>query len=693
MLNIFWRLLIRFSYLTGNFAPVQQTRPLTPCTYIGQIPPDLAGGQYVRNGGNPVSNQDLGRDAHWFDGDGMLSGVAFKRSDDGSLRPHFVNQYILTDAFISTVTSPTLKTPILPSIATLVNPVISLFRIIWTVFRTLFLVVLSHLAGSWQPIKKISVANTNVLYHDGRALATCESGPPIRIQLPGLETVGWFNGNRAEGEINAEIIKEHGFGEEGLIGFMKEWTTGHPKVDPVTKDMILYHCTFVPPYVHYSVLPAAGSSAEKSTSQSKLLNILVPKVSGGKMMHDFGVSRDHSIILDLPLSLDPLNLLKCRPVVSFDTSKPSRFGVFPRRDPSAVRWFETAACCIFHTANSWDEKDSSGRTTAVNMLACRLTSAALVFSAGNLQAPILSYKSAPSPDKPMSFFSKYDHDEVVSHNTIDETSPLLDHFDDARQIEEKQENPQYRTARRRELELEEDQCCLYYYRFDLCSSSNRITHQFALSVIPFEFPTLHPQKEMSTARYIYGCSTSTESFGSALGRAVKIDVIAKIDALTLLDRARARPPRSVTGCMDERSVSDVLDSRDENDPIRCFKMPEGWYAQEARFVPRANEEQQDEDDGYLLFYAFDESHLDAEGEAPDSSISELWILDARNMRDVICRVLLPQRVPYGLHGNWFSEEMIADQRGAERFRTVPDIASRRKTSWDWVRNKLIAAMG
>lgn len=56
------------------------TRPLTPCTYTGTIPSGLSGGEYVRNGGNPVTNEDLGRDAHWFAGDGMLCGVAFTRT-------------------------------------------------------------------------------------------------------------------------------------------------------------------------------------------------------------------------------------------------------------------------------------------------------------------------------------------------------------------------------------------------------------------------------------------------------------------------------------------------------------------------------------------------------------------------------------------------------------------------------------
>ncbi|KAI4093917.1 MAG: hypothetical protein LQ339_007599 [Xanthoria mediterranea] len=46
----------------------------------------------------------------------------------------------------------------------------------------------SHLPGSQQSIKEIGVANTAIYFHDGRALATCKSGLPMRILLPELAT-------------------------------------------------------------------------------------------------------------------------------------------------------------------------------------------------------------------------------------------------------------------------------------------------------------------------------------------------------------------------------------------------------------------------------------------------------------------------------------------------------------------------
>jgi hypothetical protein len=67
-------------------------------------------------------------------------------------------------------------------------------------------------------------------------------------------------------------------------------------------------------------------------------------------------------------------------------------------------------------------------------------------------------------------------------------------------------------------------------------------------------------------------------------------------------------------------------------------------------------------------YVFDESQLLEDGSAPASARSELWIIDARSMQNVVARVYLPQQVPYGLHGTFFSRAQIAAQRPREGIR-------------------------
>ena len=174
---------------------------------------------------------------------------------------------------------------------------------------------------------------------------------------------------------------------------------------------------------------------------------------------------------------------------------------------------------------------------------------------------------------------------------------------------------------------------------------------------------------MTATKYIYGCSVSDSTFGAALGRAVKIDSLVKINAAALISRGHRDTPAPIIGCVDTRSVPEILASNDPNDPIKIFKMPRGYYAQESRFVPRQNG--RSEDDGWILTYVFDESQLDQNGNARLGSRSELWVIEAKEMNEVVCKVSLPQRVPYGLHGNWFSEEEIRSQRPIESIRCLP----------------------
>ncbi|KAH6620190.1 carotenoid oxygenase [Boeremia exigua] len=669
-------------YLSGNFAPVTQTWTPTSVTWTGNLPKELNGGMYVRNGGNPMANSDLGRDAHWFDGDGMLSGVWFSRSsyNTDELDVQFVNQFVLTDVLLAQAETDAIRTPILPSIATLTNPASSLFWIIWRILRTVLIVFLSHLPGSGTVIKRISVANTSVLYHDGRALATCESGPPMRLTLPELETVGWFDGNTVEGEPEIQDKEEEPtLGGTGPLSWMREWSTGHPKVDNTTGELVIFHCSFAPPYVQYSIIPSTGPNTTEYHSAGDaghIINAAVPGCTGGKLMHDFGVSKRSTVILDLPLSLSPLNLAKNSPVVAYEPWKPSRYGVFPRQHPEAVRWFETDGCCIFHTANTWDEFDVDGNVVAVSLLACRLTSASVVFSAGNITPPPHPNHKDVVSEKPMSFFARYDNDiDEQDPEKVDETSPLIFRNDAA-------PNPFGASSNLPISDDDEEQCRLYYYRFSLDSpTENVITHQFALAAIPVEFPTVSPLTAMESARYIYACSTSNESFGAALGKASKIDVLVRFDVQALLEKAQIEPPDSITGCVDNRTLRQIMASTDPNDPIKVFRFPPKHYGQEATFVPRsrrgsvANKNTAfDEDDGYLVFYVFDEHQLGEDGECREDAKSELWVLDAQTMARVECKIQLPTRIPYGLHGNWFTEEQIARQKSVEKVRALPAAA-------------------
>ncbi|KAF2669847.1 retinal pigment epithelial membrane protein [Microthyrium microscopicum] len=625
-------------YLAGNFAPIHSNRPLTQCTYTGRIPLSLAGGQYVRNGANPLLNDELDRDCHWFDGDGMLTGVLFRRLKGGRIQPEFVNNWIETDILKASKKSKTstsnfldLTRPITPSIATLINPYHGIWIAIYEILRTVVIMIFSFLPWSTARIGKISVANTAILYHDGRALATCESGPPMRVGLPQLETLGWFNGAFVEGEDTVDDqVKSPQFGT-GL-----QMTTAHPKVDPQTGEMIIFHNIFISPFVRYSVLQSSNGCPE---NEPRVFNAPVPGITSAKLMHDFGVSEKHSVVLDAPMSIKPMNIALGKPMVEYNPSQPCRFGVFPRHHPENVQWFEDEPCVITHTANTWDEYDKEGNVSAVCMLACRMTSPDIIYTSGNIQPPPILPKSSHWQ------LSNDESSQQINFQDADEEKALLSR----RQDEEDSKG------------TENHSCRLHYWRFPLQSSNLKLhpSHSFALSALDMEFPTVAPGKSLQNARFVYGCSSTIATVNAASGSAVKIDIITKMHTSKLVQRGRHDQSRSGQA-VDNRSWTDLASAQSsEDDLVQAFALPSGVYAGEARFVSNGGPE---EDDGHLLFFTFDESQLLPNGEAPGSAFSELWILDAKGMKDVVAKVQLVQRVPYGLHGEWFSEEQIEKQR-------------------------------
>jgi carotenoid cleavage dioxygenase-like enzyme len=266
-------------------------------------------------------------------------------------------------------------------------------------------------------------------------------------------------------------------------------------------------------------------------------------------MHDFACSRNFTIFLNLPLTLSPFNMLSWppRPMIHFDRNLPSEFIIMPRRTDDStkpIRFIDPEPSMIFHTANAWDEQCEKSGDAVIDMVACRFKSAKLVYAAGAVAIPAEEVRAG--------------FDDVVR---------------------------------------------LHYYRFLFESDgTHRISHNFPLSEIPFEFPATHPSKSMSKARFVYGCSMREGGFDERLGGAAKVDVLVKVDVIALSEQGRLRGEGKAKA-VDQRTVLQILEDHKNgrHDDIQVFIMPPGWYAQESRFVPR-NIEGADEDDGWLLTY-------------------------------------------------------------------------------------------
>ncbi|RWW86491.1 hypothetical protein BHE74_00004735 [Ensete ventricosum] len=73
--------------------------------------------------------------------------------------------------------------------------------------------------------------------------------------------------------------------------------TAHPKVDPVTDEMFTFGYSHVPPYVTYRVI----------TKDGVMLDPVPITIPDPVMMHDFAITENYAIFMDLPLYFRPKN--------------------------------------------------------------------------------------------------------------------------------------------------------------------------------------------------------------------------------------------------------------------------------------------------------------------------------------------------------------------------------------------------
>ena len=282
---------VKSPFLERNFEPVQDEIEADNLPVVGELPPELDG-VFVRNGPNPQFRPTRGY--HWFAGDGMLHGVSLR---DG--KAAYRNRWVRTDAF---------------------NRERAAGRALWP--------------GDMRPDfenpegpMRGNMANTALVFHDGRLLALWEGGEPYHVKAPSLETVG-----------------PHTFG--GALGHP---FTAHPKVDPVTGELLFFGYTlYCEPFLQYSV-----ASPEGRIEHSTPINLPI-----GVMMHDFAVTERYALFLDFPYTFSMEKAERGENPFAWEPDRGARIGVLPRRaSGSEIRWFEVTPGFVFHTLNAYEDGD------------------------------------------------------------------------------------------------------------------------------------------------------------------------------------------------------------------------------------------------------------------------------------------------------------------------------------------------
>ncbi|GMH30644.1 hypothetical protein Nepgr_032487 [Nepenthes gracilis] len=318
-------------YLSGNFAPAADETPPCKDLPVKGFLPECLNGEFVRVGPNPKFAPVAGY--HWFDGDGMVHGLHIK---DG--KATYVSRYVRTSKLRQEEFFGGAKFFKIGDLKGMLGLIMVNIQMLRTKLK-----VLDVSYGT-------ATANTAIVYHHGKLLALSEGDKPyvLRVLEDGdLQTLGLLDYDKR---------LSHNF-------------TAHPKVDPITGEMFTFGYSHEPPYITYRVVSKDGFMHDP-------VPITVPAAI---MMHDFAITENYAIFMDLPLYFSPKDMVKKNTLIfTFDATKKSRFGILPRnaKNELLIKWFELPNCFIFHNANAWEDGDE------VVLITCRIDKPDLDMVAG-----------------------------------------------------------------------------------------------------------------------------------------------------------------------------------------------------------------------------------------------------------------------------------------------------------------------
>ncbi|KAJ0435367.1 putative carotenoid oxygenase [Helianthus annuus] len=282
-------------WLLGNFAPVgDETPPCTDLSIIGHLP-ECLNGEFVRVGPNPKFAPVAGY--HWFDGDGMIHGLRIK---DG--KATYLSRYVKTSRLEQEEYFGGAKFMKIGDLKGFFGLVMVQMQMLRSKLKVLDL---SYGQGT---------GNTALIYHHGKLLALSEGDKPYAIK----------------------VLEDGDLQTLGLMDYDKRLShtfTAHPKIDPVTGEMFAFGYSQKPPFVTYRVISKEGVMDDP-------VPITIPE---SVMMHDFAITENYAIFMDLPLYFKPKEMVKEKKLIYiFDKTKKARFGILPRyaKNELQIKWFE-----------------------------------------------------------------------------------------------------------------------------------------------------------------------------------------------------------------------------------------------------------------------------------------------------------------------------------------------------------------
>ncbi|MDB9528849.1 carotenoid oxygenase family protein [Oscillatoria sp. CS-180] len=272
----------------------------------GEIPTALEGTLF-RNGpglldigGHPIR--------HPFDGDGMISSIAFK---DG--KAYYRNRFVRTEGYVAEQEAG--------------KP---LYR---GVFGT------QKIGGLWAnmfDLRLKNIANTHIIYWGHKLLALWEAAEPHRLDPETLETIGldYLDGLLQPGDAFA----------------------AHPKIDPGNPDQ-----GQEPRLVNFSIKTGLSSTItiHEFDISGNCVKSYHRSVPGFAFMHDFVVTPNYVVFFQNPVSFNPfpfvLGMKGAGECIQLNPKAATKIIVIPRNGETPVQFIDAPAGFVFHHANAFEQ--------------------------------------------------------------------------------------------------------------------------------------------------------------------------------------------------------------------------------------------------------------------------------------------------------------------------------------------------
>ncbi|WP_431283072.1 carotenoid oxygenase family protein [Humitalea sp. 24SJ18S-53] len=277
---------------SDNYAPIHSEQDLPNLPVIGELPKALAGTLF-RNGPNPQFAPIDPAQHHWFSGDGMIHGFTLENG-----RAAYRNRWVRTDKWQAEHAA-----------------------------GKSLLIGFGRPSPEHVDIPRTGVANTNIVWHAGRLMALEEAHQPFGMNPRTLAT---------EGVVHFDRPMEGPF-------------TAHPKIDPVTGELIFFGYSASGPLsagMTYGTLDRAGRVTRHEAFDAPYCS----------MVHDFAVTDRHVLFPVLPLVGRMERAMAGQMPYMWEPDLGGHIGVI-RRDQgvASLRWFRAEACYVYHILNAWED--------------------------------------------------------------------------------------------------------------------------------------------------------------------------------------------------------------------------------------------------------------------------------------------------------------------------------------------------